>query len=254
MKSDRVGEVSINNNGLKMEIIEYNGVRDIKIRFFDNNYIVDHGNYRCFISGQIKSPYDKTVAGVGYWGIGDYNLSDGKGEMLPRYYTWKSMLSRCYNENYHKRRPTYIDCTAYEEWHNYQNFAKWYEDNYYEIDGYKMCLDKDILYKGNKIYSPDTCIFVPDAINNIFIKSRPSMSSLPVGVALTRNKTKYKATCALGHEDIHYLGQFDTPEEAFTVYKEFKENHIKQVADKFKDKIPKILYETMYNYEVEPTD
>ena len=64
-----------------------------------------------------------------------------------------------------------MDCSVYEGWHNFQNFAKWYEDNYYEIEEEQMHLDKDILVKGNKVYSPDTCVFVPETINGLFVKS-----------------------------------------------------------------------------------
>ena len=50
------------------------------------------------------------------------------------------------------------------------------------------------------------------------------------------------------------LGYFETPKEAFKSYKTFKEQYIKQVADEYKDKIPKKLYEAMYNWKVEITD
>jgi len=237
-----------------MEIMDYTGVNDVMVRFFNGGHIV-HTSYRNFKVGSVKSPYDKTVEGIGYWGVGEYSLTDEKGEMLPRYYTWKSMLSRCYNEKYHKRRPTYIDCIVYEEWHNYQNFAKWYEENYYEIDGSVMHLDKDILVKGNKIYSPEKCVFVPSRINDIFTKSRPKISDLPVGITINKGaKNKYLAQCSTEKNKSSFLGHFLTLEEAFNTYKTFKEKHIKRVADEYKDKIPQVLYETMYNYEVEPTD
>ena len=84
------------------------------------------------------------------------------------------MLRRCYDEKLHKKYPTYIDCKVCEEWLNFQNFAKWYYNNYYEIENEKICLDKDILHKGNKIYSPDNCVFVPNNINVLFVKSDKS--------------------------------------------------------------------------------
>ena len=52
----------------------------------------------------------------------------------------------------------------------------------------------------------------------------------------------------------HKIGRFDTPEEAFYAYKQFKENYIKEVADEYKDSIPQKLYEAMYRYEVEIDD
>jgi len=242
-----------------MEIIEYKGVKDILVRFCDDEYATHNGytvhtNYYSFTIGHVNSQYDKTVYGVGYWGVGRYNLSDEDGKMLPQYNTWKSMLQRCYSESFHKNNPSYIGCSVIKEWHNYQTFAKWYDENHYIVDGFITHLDKDILIKGNRVYGPDTCIFTPDFINVIFVKTRAKLSNLPVGVSLNRTKTKYSVKCGIGSKNPKYLGQFSTPEKAFNAYKEFKEKYIKQVADKFKDRIPKILYDAMYKYIVETTD
>ena len=45
-----------------------------------------------------------------------------------------------------------------------------------------------------------------------------------------------------------------TPEEAFLAYKKDKEAYIKDVANKWKDKIDPRAYEALMNYEVEITD
>ena len=80
------------------------------------------------------------------------------------------MLGRCYNEYNLKRRPTYKGCEVCDEWLNFQNFAEWFDNNYYTIDNEAVCLDKDILIKGNKTYSPEACVFVPITINSLFTK------------------------------------------------------------------------------------
>lgn len=80
------------------------------------------------------------------------------------------MLNRCCSGKLHKRESTYINCKVCDEWLNFQNFSEWFKNNYYEVEGQRMELDKDILNKGNKIYSPNTCIFVPHNINNLFTK------------------------------------------------------------------------------------
>ena len=131
---------------------------------------------------------------------------------------------------------------------SYCDFKKWYEDNYYETKfGDKMCLDKDILIKNNKLYSPKTCIIVPERINLLFIYK--SKNGLPCGVGYDKSRKKYRAQM-----NNKFLGRFDTPEEAFYSYKEAKEKEIKKVADEYKDDIPQKLYEAMYSYEVEITD
>ena len=117
-----------------------------------------------------------------------------------------------------------------------------------------MALDKDILIKGNKIYSPQTCIFVPKRINTLFTKRQNDRGELPIGLHINNNN-KIVARCNTLNER-KYLGSFslNEPFKAFTCYKNFKENYIKQVADEYKDYIPTELYEAMYRYEVEIDD
>lgn len=119
-----------------------------------------------------------------------------------------------------------------------------------------MSLDKDILKRGNKVYSPETCIFVPMKINQLFIKNKTVRNSnLCIGVRYNKNKNKYQAQCGtLDERKVKTICCVDTLEEAFNKYKAFKENLIKLVAQQYKDKIPNKLYEAMISYEVLITD
>ena len=195
------------------------------------------------------------VYGVGY-SSGDKYKKYINGKRTKCYKTWQGMLERCYNPYCINKHLSYIDCTVCEEWHDFQNFAKWYEENYYEIEGEEIALDKDILIKENKIYSPSTCIFVPKRINTLFTKSNKMRGSLPLGV--TSSGEKFRARCSIiknnGKYGEYYIGTFSTIEEAFNSYKIFKENYIKQVADEYKDLIPKELYEAMYRWRVDIDD
>lgn len=82
------------------------------------------------------------------------------------------MLRRCYDKQFQERQPTYKGCIVCEEWYNFQNFAKWFDENYYEIEGEKIALDKDLLKLNNKIYSPSTCCFLPQRINVSLVSSK----------------------------------------------------------------------------------
>ena len=153
------------------------------------------------------------------------------------------MLKRCYNSYCLNKQPTYTDCYVCELWHCYQNFAKWYEKEIYECKDEKMCLDKDILIKGNKIYSPETCVFVPNRINVLFTKSNKIRGEYPIGVNYCKRGNKLQVNCNIyenGKKKQKHLGYFplNKPFQAFTCYKEFKENYIKQVADEYKNLIP----------------
>ena len=249
--NNRVGEINYNTKGSRMKIIECINARNIVV-IFDNGYKTKT-EYSQFKKGQIKNPYDKTIYNVGYIGEGYYKLITHKNI----YKHWSSMIRRCYSDNKNKFNPTYKDCSVCEEWHNFQNFGKWFDENYYTIENETMALDKDILVKGNKTYSPETCVFVPQRINSLFLKRNKSRGKYPIGTSYNKRDKKYESCCHMYKNNRytrHAIGNFDTPTEAFTAYKTFKEQYIKQVANEYKDKIPKKLYDAMYRYEVEITD
>ena len=258
LREERIGETSISNEGYKLLIIEDYDFRDIIVEIQDKYKTKVHTNYNAFKLGKVKNPYHTSVYNIGYLGKGKYKTKE-KGKMTKAYKIWSEMLKRCYDPYYINKYPTYIDCFVCEKWHNFQNFAKWYYENYYEIEGQKMHLDKDILHKGNKTYSPQTCIFVPQRINKLFTKSNNIRGEYPIGVCYRKDIDKLQSYCSIFENNkkktIH-LGYFslDKIEQAFTCYKNFKENYIKQVADEYKDLIPTELYDAMYRYEVEIND
>lgn len=257
-KIDRVGEENVNNFGSKMIIVEYRMNRDIDVYFPEYNWTFKHTRYNDFKKGNVKCPYERRVFGIGYLGEGKYKTKEN-GRPTKCYSTWRHMLQRCYNPKYKEKHITYENCEVDEIWHNLQSFGDWYDDNYYEIDNQKMCLDKDILHKGNKIYSPDNCIFVPERINTLFTKRDKSRGEYPIGVSYNKQYDKFQAYCRLhdfkeNKTKLKHLGYYDNPEQAFEAYKEFKENYVKEVADYYKDLIPIKLHKAMYEYEVNIED
>ena len=251
--TDKTGEENYNKFGSKMIITRGNKSTDIDIYFPEYNWTFYHNRYRNFKNGNVKCPYEPRFFSKGYLGEGKYKIKEN-GKFTKCYLKWSSMLKRCYDKKYHIRRPTYKDCTVCDEWLCFQNFAEWFYDNYYECDNEIMCLDKDILVKGNKIYSPNTCIFVPQRINILFVKSDKVRGDYPIGVYYYKPTNKFKSQCNNGYKNRINLGYYDTPEEAFQIYKVYKENLIKQIADEYKNLIPQKLYQTMINYKVEIND
>lgn len=163
------------------------------------------------------------------------------------YKIWKHMLSRCYSEVFKKKQPTYIDCEAADEWLLFSNFKRWFDEHY--VDGWH--LDKDILVKGNKVYSPETCCFVPQEINGLFAKSNKKRGMCCIGV--TRHGNGFRALM-MAHGQHERLGTYKTEVEAFEAYKRRKEEFIKETAELYKDLLESRVYEALYNYQVEITD
>ncbi|MEE1277668.1 MAG: AP2 domain-containing protein [Acutalibacteraceae bacterium] len=194
----------------------------------------------------------KLVYGVG---VNDYKENTKYNHVhIQSYHTWGQMLKRCYSKEFLDKQTTYRGCSVCEEWWSFSNFKKWFDENY--IEGYS--LDKDILFKGNKIYSPETCCFVPNEINVLLCKSDSKRGKMPIGVCERKmvNGYKYVAYVNNSTKKHFHLGTFDTPEEAFRAYKRAKESHIQEMATQYfnEDKITKKVYDALLNYEVEITD
>ena len=160
---------------------------------------VSTGHTRCVQmskvrTGQVKDPMYPKIYGLGYYGVGEY-VARKNNRCTVEYNRWFGMLERCYDEKAHVKHPQYIDCTVCEEWHNFQVFAKWFEDNRPDTDDIsKYHLDKDIRVLGNKVYSPDTCSIVEAHVNLSFSNKNNKLYNLisPTGsVCAVTNVTAF---------------------------------------------------------------
>jgi len=170
------------------------------------------------------------------------------GKMIKEYNLWKGMLQRCFDEKLKQKKPTYEGVTCSKEW---LSMTKFIEDvsqmKGYGLKGWE--LDKDILQKGNKLYSKDTCCFVPAEVNLLLIKSDKSRGEYPVGVYFHKRDIKFRAKLTINGKRKH-LGDFTTPEEAFFAYKAAKEAHIKVVAHKWKHLLDERVFQALLTYDV----
>lgn len=248
---ERIGQIRENRFGSIMKVVEYIRAGDIVVEFERGNRV--HTTWSSFNKGEVRNPYDRSVFGIGYIGIGKYK-PNVEGRQTLSYSVWTGMMERCYSSNKSSRYPTYSDCKVTEEWHNFQNFASWFEENYYKVGNEKMELDKDIKSKGNKLYCPKLCMFVPKKINLLFVKKDAKRGNLPIGVCYYKRDKNYQADCKDHNSKATHLGRFKTPLEAFEAYKFFKECVIKKVANQYKNKIPQDLYDSLIKYQVEITD
>ena len=235
-RTNRQGEVWTNNDGETLHIIEYNGVNDCTIRFGDGT-ILKNIQYHNIISGGVKNNNRKSVFDIGYIGYGAYKASVN-GKHTKCYSIWRGMLQRCYYK-YRELNVSYEYVTVCEEWHNFQNFAQWFEENY--VEGWE--LDKDLLSIDKKIYSPSSCCFIPKEINCLIKEQKETTGTVKV-------KDKYKSQ--IGKNKIHnHIGTFDSLEDANKAYKEEKKKYILSVAEQYKKQLNINVYNKLINYEIQ---
>ena len=266
-KIDRTGETNINKEGCVMQIIQYNSTLDIIIEFQDEHKYRVHAQYKDFKKGKCKNPFYPSAHGHGYLGIDKESnvpkmseFKDGKKINTWGYNKWQNMLKRCFDNKYKEKEPTYKNVTCCKRWLCFANFLEDFEilkQEYNWSKDEKLTLDKDILYKNNKIYSLENCVLVPSWINLLFIKRDAKRGDYPIGVSYRKDRKKYEAHCNINGKHTG-LGYHNTVEEAFNAYKQTKENEIKRIANDCVSKgfITKDsrLYNAMISYQIEIDD
>jgi len=186
-------------------------------------------------------------------GINDWvGAVKADGKHIWEYVLWNSMLQRCFSEKYKQKKPTYEGVTCSKEWLSMTKFI----DDVSQMRGCGFdgwALDKDILQKGSKLYSKDTCCFVPQEVNLLLTKCDKSRGKYPVGVDFHKVSGKFRAQLNINGKQKN-LGCFNTPEEAFQVYKRAKEAQIKVVAQKWQHLLDERVFQALLAYEVNIDD
>lgn len=141
------------------------------------------------------------------------------------YKTWHNMIRRCYDPKSIKNHPTYTKCSVCDEWLVYSNFKKWYDLHY--LVGY--CLDKDLKFPGNAIYSPNTCTFLPNYINVLLTDRKNDRGNYPLGVSYEPNRNRYKSCISINGKVTH-IGYFKTPNEAHIAWANAKKKYVSEIA------------------------
>lgn len=244
-------------------VIKYENSKNVYVMFEDGTFVkASSSNIR---AGSVKNPNKPNKPSILFGvGINDFELVHrhpsservgGKTVSDKKFLMWQAMLARSFS-NYAKRlRPTYEDVSCIESWKTYSNFYK----DISNLHGFDKALeegwalDKDILIKGNKVYSPETCCFVPPEINGCFALRSLNRGDLPLGVSRNEYGLPYKARCRYDGKRIS-IGNYKTPEEAFEAYKVVKKKEILRLAEKWKGKIDGKVYEALIQWKIEITD
>ena len=214
-----------NNSGVCV-VVNYTNYDDVTVKFVETGYETKTRMDNLKL-GKVKDYLHPSIYGKGILGEG-FKQSDSQSYSFQ---LWKNMLKRCYSEVSFKKSPSYEQCLTSETFNHYQQFKTWCNQQLgFGNTGWE--LDKDILVKGNKVYSEDTCCFVPKEINLLLVKHDKGRGNYSLGVDYHKSRKQFRARCSDKH-----LGWFNTEIEAFNAYKTAKEDYIKSLANKWKDQI-----------------
>ena len=251
---DCVGKVCKSKSSGDFKILKYNDTANVEIQFLNSGYetVAQLGHIR---NGNVKDPYSPSVFGVGVTGT-KYPVKIN-GVITKEYDLWHSMLRRCYSDTSKKKCPTYEGCEVSDNFKYYEYFYEWcHKQIGFGVDGNgnSFQLDKDLLIKGNRVYSESTCVFLPAEINSLLVKCTASRGEHLIGVHWSKTNKAFVAQVNKGKGKRDCLGYFKTEIEAFNAYKQAKESFIKEQANKWKGKIDIRAYNALMNYTVEITD
>ena len=247
---DCVGKVCKSKSSGDFKILKYNNARNVVIQFLKTGYetTVQLTNIK---SGIIKDPYSPSVCSVGI--VGTKYLSTINDVKTKEYMLWQNMLERCYSDTYKKKNQTYIDCEVSDKFKSYEYFYEWCCNQIgFGVEGFE--LDKDLLVKGNKVYSEDSCTFTPKEINQVLVKRESSRGKYLIGVSWNNTNKAFVATVRKNKGKREYLGSFNIEIEAFNAYKKAKEAFVKEQAEKWESQIDERAYKALMNYEVNIDD
>ena len=247
---DCVGKVCKSKSSGDFKIVKYNDAHNVEIQFLNTGYrkVAEMKEVR---NGGVKDPYSPSVYGVGI--LGTKYPSTINGVNIKEYDLWQNMLKRCYSDTLKKKKPTYEGCEVSEKFKSYEYFYEWCNKQIgFGNQGWH--LDKDLLIKGNKVYSENSCVFIPQEINKILIKSTASRGKHLIGVYWSKTANAFVARVSKNKGGSEWLGYFNTEIEAFNAYKKAKEFFVKEQANKWKGKVDPRAYEALMNYTVDIDD
>lgn len=245
-----VGKVCKSKSSGDFKVLKYNGSANVEIQFLKTGYEMVARLYN-IKNGEVKDPYVPSVYGVGV--LGTKYPSTINGVQTKEYVLWCGMLQRCYSDVYKKKYATYIDCEVSDNFKSYEYFYEWCNKQVgFGNEGWH--LDKDLLVKGNKVYSESTCIFLPKEINLVLTKREALRGEYLIGVSWSNTNKAFVAQVGKNKGGSEWLGYFKTEIEAFNAYKQAKEAFVKERANKWKSQIDERAYEALMNYTVEITD
>lgn len=190
--------------------------------------------------------------GIGY-NTGEKQFYNPDGHRTREGEYWYSMFVRSYSKQYQDKKPRYMGCSVDSSFHDFEDFRLWMKDQV-GSDNQGWHIDKDILFANNKVYSPETCVFVPRELNSFYTKRQKSRGKYPLGVSYHKPLDKFMVS---GHNlcgGTVYLGVVDNPSEGFEIFLDFKRKQAKELANKWEGKVDNRVVESLLSFTLSEDD
>lgn len=242
-----LGKIYNSNNFGKFCVVEYINNKNVSVMFLDTGYVTKTTTKE-INNGSIMDRLKPSVNGVGIIGV-KYKSKESCNKTKKEYALWNSMLERCYSKTNRAKFVAYDGCSTSENFKRYEFFYEWCQDQVGFKCGYE--LDKDLLIKGNKLYSENTCLFLPKEVNAAISLKKSQRSKFLIGVR--KRGEHFSARYSCFNKGVEF-GKFSTEIEAFLAYKKAKEDYLKSLAEKYMKSIDYRAYKALINYCVETTD
>lgn len=234
----------LGDSGRYVKILEYVNNTSVLIEFQDTGFITrTHLNQ--IRRGTVKDPLSPTVYGVGMIGVGEGKATEG-GKSTKEHRTWLEMLRRVYSKEQRIKRPTYEGVSVDKEWLNFQKFYDWSKG---KVWGEGFHLDKDLILPKNRVYYEGGCTLIPPELNSFISLDKRGGKSLPLGVNFKKEIDKFVTQISRGGRKMH-LGSYPCPDEAFKVYREAKNEHARELADKWEGKVDERAIQALRKFDI----
>ena len=242
----KVGDTFLTKRCGICTVIEYVSYVEVYVKFEDGNIVKTR--VQSLGKGHCRNLNSKLVLGVG---INDMLGAEKTKEFIKQRQMWFGVLQRCFSIKLLERRPTYKNCKVSESWLWLSNFIKDIKsiENYEKSLNGGWQLDKDLLSNEGKLYSKDTCCFIPRSLNLVISSYPKKLNGLPKGVKLSKGGRYFAILQKEGNQI--FLGSYDSVEEASRVYNIAKKEHLLNIADSIKDIVPENVYKALVNFNLE---
>lgn len=242
----KVGDTFLTKRCGICTVIEYVSYTEVYVKFEDGTIV--KARVQSLEKGHCRNLNSKLVLGVG---INDMLGAEKTKDFIKLRQMWFGILQRCFSAQLMESRPTYKGCKVSESWLRLSNFIKDIKsiENYEKSLTEGWQLDKDLLSNWSKLYSKDTCCFIPRSLNLILSSYPKKLNGLPKGVKLSKGG-KYFAIIQKEGKKI-FLGSYDSVEEASRVYNIAKKEYLLNIADSIKDVVPENVYKALVNFNLE---